>query len=119
MSALIASPVVRDALIGLGVWLVFRLLWTPFSLREVLVAAALIGAVHLGESGMLEHGAAGPYIAQFVDLCTPYADAERCRCARAALQGRMPEREFGELAFKFYVDRMPPPALREALGGCS
>lgn len=119
MSALLASPVARDALVGLGVWLVFRLLGTAFSLRELAVAAVLVGLLHLSASGVLRYGAAGPYVAQFVDLCSPYADPERCRCARAELERSMPERDFEELAFKFYVDRMPPPMLREALGGCS
>jgi hypothetical protein len=119
MSALPASPVARDALVGFGVWLVFRLLRAPFLLREVAIAAVLIGVLHLGASGVLQHGAADPYVAQFVDLCSPYADAERCRCARAELERSMPERDFEELAFKFYVNRMLPPQVREALAGCS
>jgi hypothetical protein len=119
MRALLSSPVVRDALVVFGVWLAFRLLRTSFSLREILVAAILVGLLHLGASGVLQHGAAGPYVMQFVDLCTPYADPERCRCARVELERSMREREFAELAFKFYVDRMPPPKLREALSGCS
>lgn len=119
VETLLANPVARDALVGLGVWGVFRLLGTAFSLREVLVAVMLVGLLHLGASGVLRHGVAGPYIAQFVDLCTEYADAERCGCARTELERSMGEREFAELAFKFYVDRMPPPKLREALSGCS
>jgi hypothetical protein len=119
VETLLAHPVARDALVGVGVWFVFRLLGAAFSLREVLVAAMLVGVLHLGASGMLQHGVAGPYISQFVDLCTEYADAERCRCAQTELERSMPQPEFADLAFKFYVDRMPPPRLREALADCS
>jgi hypothetical protein len=118
VKTLLAEPLVRDALVALGVWVVFRLLGTVFSLREVLVAMLLVGVLHLSESGVLE-GVSGPYIAQFVELCTEYADRERCRCAREELERRLPKDEFAEFAFKFYVDRMPPPILREALSDCS
>jgi hypothetical protein len=119
MGALPANPVARDAVVCLGVWVAFRLLNAPFSLREVVVAAALVGALHLGTSGVLREGAARPYVAQFVDLCASYANRERCRCAEAELRHRMSVPDFEEFAFRFYVDRMPPPALREALSGCS
>jgi hypothetical protein len=121
MGALPASPPLRDALVAFGVWLVFRLLRQHFSLREVVIAAILIGFLHFGSSGAFEEGAAGPYTAQFVGLCSSNAnaDAARCRCAKARLERSMSARAFDDLAFKFYVDRRPPPELREALSNCS
>jgi hypothetical protein len=113
------TPIVRDALAALGVWLAFRLLRAPFALREVVLGAVVIAVLHFAASATPWSVASGPYVAQFVGLCSPYADAGRCRCARAELEQRMRARDFDDLAFKFYVDRRLPPAVRAALDDCS
>jgi len=63
---------------------------------------SFIGVLHLAASGCCSSAAAPRRPVR--GLCSPYADAERCRCARSGLSGACASAT-SELAFKFYRHR--------------
>jgi hypothetical protein len=108
-----------DALVGFSVWLLFRLLRIPWSLREVAVCGALVGLANWWYWGPPpgEPFPKGP-VSAFVDSCARHADVATCRCARGRLEAELTRADFVRLAVRIGASSTVPPQLGEALSAC-
>jgi hypothetical protein len=108
-----------DALLGLFLWLLFRLLGFRWSLREVAVCGALVGLFNwwywTPPSG--EPFAKGP-VSAFVDSCARHAEVRTCQCARDRLEADLGRSEFVRLAVRIGASATVPQELGDALTRC-
>jgi hypothetical protein len=113
---------VYDGLVGLSVWVLFRLLGLRRSFFELLVTVLVLAGFNYWMWGFPfgeEHPFPRGPVSGFVASCARHADTATCECARDRLEAELGRAELVRLAVRIGASGTLPPPLASALTRCA